>query len=179
MTAKLVLHRPENALQLMIDWCKERQKECQAEELKSKALYEENKIDVYDEDILKPLSSSAKKQEADSSNTRSYGNSLLKQATARSEPMTPDETAGGDSIRVQSNTDQTHKPKSSDSPLPHEGDTLRPVSQSSSHQAKSTKSSEPDLANADDNSVSVSDAADGSQDEEDDFVSVSTTSDAE
>lgn len=109
MTAKLVLHRPENALQYMIDWCKGMQKTQAAERLKSKALYEENKIDVYDEDITKALrvEPTDKKQQS-STGKKAYGNNLLKQTMspppAKDEGMVSQQSAdtgGGDSIRVR------------------------------------------------------------------------------
>lgn len=72
MTAKLALRRPEDALQFMIDWCKQMQIRQADQQLKSKALYEDNKIDVYDEDggeaeqISKNAIPSGAKSEAES-----------------------------------------------------------------------------------------------------------------
>lgn len=55
MTAKLVLHRPENALQYMIDWCKDMQIRSQLEATKIKMLYDEStKDDDSDHEELKP-----------------------------------------------------------------------------------------------------------------------------
>ena len=202
MTANLVLHRPENALQFMIDWCKERQKECKAEELKSKALYEENKIDVYDEDILKPLGPSVTKK-PDSQQSRSYGNSLLKpkrQSTIEPQPQL-NNVGGGDTI----NTNRSPAPENKPAELslasnPAKGDPLRPLSSQSSSHHQTNKSdsvsndkpaatqeavngqSEDDVEVEDEDIISVSDANDemsNDYDEDEDSVSVSTASNVE
>lgn len=51
MTANLVLNRPEEALQYMVDWCKQQQTE--KENFAAKTLFEDDKIDVYD-DVMPP-----------------------------------------------------------------------------------------------------------------------------
>ena len=79
MTAKLVLQRPENTLQFMVDWCKDMQKKQEETKLKSKALYEGNKIDVYDEEPSEK-SSLATKQKKKRAGSAAYGTSLLKES---------------------------------------------------------------------------------------------------
>ena len=193
MTANLVLHRPENALQFMIDWCKERQKERKAEELKSKALYEENKIDVYDEDILKPLGPSVTKQRG-SQSSRSYGNSLLKpkqQSATEPKPQSDKVDGGGDTNNTNHNPALEYKPELSPTSNQEKSATRGPLS--SSQMANKSDSltndkpaqageSEEDVELEDEDIISVSDANDdlsNDYDEDEDSVSVSTTSNVE
>ena len=177
----------------MIDWCKERQKERKAEELKSKALYEENKIDVYDEDILKPLGPSATKQRG-SQSSRSYGNSLLKpkqQSATEPKPLSDKVDGGGDTNNTNHIPAPENKPELSPTSDQEKGDTRGPMSSSqmanksdsvTNDKPAQASESEEDIELEDEDIISVSDANDdlsNDYDEDEDSVSVSTTSNVE
>lgn len=92
MTAQLVLERPENTLEFMMNWCKEMQSKQHEERLKAKMLYEQNKIDVYDDDDTSQNSRPTERPNLKTNNIPhpAYGNELLKSHASSPTPRDVD-----------------------------------------------------------------------------------------